>query len=572
VTTFAEAYFVFYMNGSYFLPPRLHHVILCTCCTLCKLKFVLLLVLFRLFNSLFVRTSFVADEYWQSLEVAHRMVYGYGHLTWEWTFYLRSSLFPFMYAALFRMFETLSLRIDLLAQVKILQSILAAAGDVALFKCAERYFGLKTAKVALFLQLICWFHFYTCTRTLVTTLEALVTVASLAWWPFPLCRSDTRWRSFECTQILIFSSLICIIRPTATIFFAALSFQSLLTTPLSTFSAKLIPCASIALFLTIAADRSFYATWVFPPWHFLRANVLDGLSSFYGTHPFFWYFSSALPTALLTIFPLSLLGVVRLRNHPIVLASLLHLAVLSTVPHKELRFLQATLPVFLIAAAHAILTLSRLQTRVYRLTIAAILLLHIPVAFYTALVHQRATLAAVSFLANDLRSRAPSPTLSVLFLTPCHATPLYSHLHVPVPTTFLRCEPLVALHSSLESDVFRRNETRWLEQHVAALPCECPLSSSRLTVPSTAPHFNGLLSGTIDGMSRGMYSRGAPTCPHPLLLPVPSHIVAFDSTAHRIAPWLDAHGFVQAFQTFHTHVPQGWEDTHLSVFMRECRL
>ena len=29
-------------------------------------------------------TYFQPDEYWQSLEVAHRMVYGYGYLTWEW--------------------------------------------------------------------------------------------------------------------------------------------------------------------------------------------------------------------------------------------------------------------------------------------------------------------------------------------------------------------------------------------------------------------------------------------------------------------------------------------------------
>jgi GPI mannosyltransferase 3 len=35
---------------------------------------------FRLWNALFVRTTFNPDEYWQSTEVAHRMVFGYGHL------------------------------------------------------------------------------------------------------------------------------------------------------------------------------------------------------------------------------------------------------------------------------------------------------------------------------------------------------------------------------------------------------------------------------------------------------------------------------------------------------------
>ena len=35
------------------------------------------LVAFRLINAALCRTWFVADEYWQSLEVAHRMVFGY---------------------------------------------------------------------------------------------------------------------------------------------------------------------------------------------------------------------------------------------------------------------------------------------------------------------------------------------------------------------------------------------------------------------------------------------------------------------------------------------------------------
>jgi GPI mannosyltransferase 3 len=35
-----------------------------------------LCLIVRLINSLIVRTAFVPDEYWQSLEVAHRMVFG----------------------------------------------------------------------------------------------------------------------------------------------------------------------------------------------------------------------------------------------------------------------------------------------------------------------------------------------------------------------------------------------------------------------------------------------------------------------------------------------------------------
>lgn len=35
------------------------------------------LIVFRVLNALLCSTSFVPDEYWQSLEVAHKMVFGY---------------------------------------------------------------------------------------------------------------------------------------------------------------------------------------------------------------------------------------------------------------------------------------------------------------------------------------------------------------------------------------------------------------------------------------------------------------------------------------------------------------
>ena len=44
----------------------------------------LLSLLIRLPLALIQRTPFQPDETYQSLEPAHRIVFGYGHLTWEW--------------------------------------------------------------------------------------------------------------------------------------------------------------------------------------------------------------------------------------------------------------------------------------------------------------------------------------------------------------------------------------------------------------------------------------------------------------------------------------------------------
>jgi hypothetical protein len=42
--------------------------------------FWLCILFFRVWNALFVRTYFNPDEFWQSTEVAHHLVFGYGHL------------------------------------------------------------------------------------------------------------------------------------------------------------------------------------------------------------------------------------------------------------------------------------------------------------------------------------------------------------------------------------------------------------------------------------------------------------------------------------------------------------
>jgi phosphatidylinositol glycan class B len=64
---------------------------------------------FRAANALLVRTYFNPDEHWQCLEVAHRIVFGYDHLTWEWKRGLRSYLHPLVFAALYKILALLHL-------------------------------------------------------------------------------------------------------------------------------------------------------------------------------------------------------------------------------------------------------------------------------------------------------------------------------------------------------------------------------------------------------------------------------------------------------------------------------
>lgn len=73
------------------------------------LRYFLVFLSVRLSSVWLVKTWFVPDEYWQSMEVAHRLVFGYGYLTWEWAEGIRSYLHPLLIAGLYEVLRLLGL-------------------------------------------------------------------------------------------------------------------------------------------------------------------------------------------------------------------------------------------------------------------------------------------------------------------------------------------------------------------------------------------------------------------------------------------------------------------------------
>jgi len=135
------------------------------------------LALFRVCDALAVSTYFNPDEYWQSLEVAHRLSFGYGVLTWEWERELRGWLHPILFAALYRALAALG--VDSLAAVvyapRVLQGLCAAATDLATFDIAERWFGRRAAAFALLCSALSWFAFFCYVRPFSNCAETLLT-------------------------------------------------------------------------------------------------------------------------------------------------------------------------------------------------------------------------------------------------------------------------------------------------------------------------------------------------------------------------------------------------------------
>jgi hypothetical protein len=68
---------------------------------------ILLIFSVRVIIALSTRTFFQPDEYFQALEPAHRLAFGYGHLTWEWVSErpIRNVIYPAMWAGVYQLLK-----------------------------------------------------------------------------------------------------------------------------------------------------------------------------------------------------------------------------------------------------------------------------------------------------------------------------------------------------------------------------------------------------------------------------------------------------------------------------------
>ncbi|KAJ0886752.1 putative GPI mannosyltransferase [Helianthus annuus] len=382
-------------------------------------KIFIICLIFRMTNSLFVQTYFNPDEHWQALEVAHRITFGYGHLTWEWTKGIRSYLHPMLFAVLYKVLSVLHLDTPLfmIKAPRLLQSVLSAFGDLYMFKLSHVLYGGHVAMWALFAQLTNWFMFYCITRTLSNSLETVLTVLSLYYWPCLRVNSSNSPEASR-TWALVTAAIACAIRPTSAIIWIYVGLMELIVSRdrLKFIFLQVLPIGSIVLGLTFLLDRLMYGSWS-------KQWKLSGL----------------------------ILWVIGLY---------------SILGHKEFRFVLPVLPIALSFSGYSLAMLSRqyssnkknkyTRTRTkssWKIQAAVIFLVvtNLPMALYMSMVHQRGTEDVMNYLAKEAHQ---GNVKSVLFLTPCHATPYYSTLHQNLPMRFLDCSPSEVKGNLDESDRF----------------------------------------------------------------------------------------------------------------------
>jgi phosphatidylinositol glycan class B len=437
----------------------------------------------------------VPDETWQSVEVAHDLVFGFGYRTWEWREAIRSHLHPLLFVPVLALVKALG--IDTPAVVvmapRLMQAVVSAAGDVCAVKFYDKHFEAGTRKWFLLFYASQWFLNYSLSRTLINSLETVLASVALLLYPKQR-RSANNW-----AYVLCLTLCFCM-RPTAAVMWGPLVASHLLRLLkdgdlVKQLFAKMIPVAAATMTTIFAVDSFLYGRLVFVPWNFFKWNVLHDVGSHYGTHPWHWYLTSALPVMAtgVGLIPLAV-GLGRaLFNPRLALLSwtlVWTVCVFSLIPHKEMRFLLPLLPLACCFAASGMGRSSLSKGK-----LMATLALNVPLALYLSLVHQTGNMAVIAHL-----SHAAAANSSTWLLMPCHSTPFYSHLHRRLEVRFLACEPNLSRQPNYvdEADVFYSDPSGWLRTEM-----------SSATPPTFIALFDVLVPAVTEELTAGRYSQCA---------------------------------------------------------------
>ncbi len=211
---------------------------------------------------------------------------------------------------------------------------------------------------------------------------------------------------------------------------------------------------SFVLMTGALVDRVYFGEWVIVPWNFIKVNLADGISAFYGTHPWHWYLSQGLAVVMMGQFPFLLQSLYELvgkkmahdRDWELIGAFSWVVASYSFLQHKEFRFIMPVLPIAHVLTAR---TFHRMEfrkngsKRALMSSIALVMLVNGLVFYFLSHFHQRGVVDVMHWLRRqDVKSTTGTELKHVHFLMPCHSTPYHSFLHAPnVTLDFLTCSP-----------------------------------------------------------------------------------------------------------------------------------
>lgn len=426
------------------------------------------LILIRIINALTINTFFQADEYWQSLEPAHKLVYGYGYLTWEWREGLRSILHPLIFASTYYLNELIGLGdLGVVLLPKIAQGLIAAIGEWYLYQFVYRVTKNEViSRGALLLSVVSAFNWYCITRTFSNSLELTLTTMALAYWPWEL---NVPWNGLK--KSLLWAAVSCIVRPTNGLIwvFVGVSFLFKHHWPQNLkFAWFSFVIGSVVVGANALLDRWYYGQWSMPILKFMKFNVTSSLSKFYGVAPWHFHITQSLPIILMLYTPFFLYGCTKYSFHNMKSLLIFVIGSFSCIDHKEFRFIYPLQPILLLVTAYGFYHWNLHHPHSLKYISTGIILINTLISLFFTQIHEKGVIDVIDYLRSD------PDVQSIGFLTPCHSTPWQSYIHNPdIETWFLTCEPPLHLlgqenATSLvetymdESDIFYEDPKQFL--------------------------------------------------------------------------------------------------------------
>ncbi|CAF0964098.1 unnamed protein product [Rotaria sordida] len=396
------------------------------------------IIIFRLISWFIVRTYFIADEYWQTFEIAHSLAFGYGYKTWEWksNIAIRSYLYPFIISLIYRFLalfhlDTASILIN---SATLFQTLLAIIGDLAYLKFLQ---GHKLIFLILLCRFTCWYTMYSSPRLIINNLEEILFICSLA--------VAKNYRSSSNILFHLFVSLSFIIRPTSAIPFVII-YPYLLykTSNRLKFLFQAFICFILLNIFNILLDSYMYNQWTFVPLNFLYINFFhpNSISLHYGINNILWYLTNGLPMIFFYRLPFIFFG--SISNKRLTIIILFTILIYTLNKHKEFRFLTQILPILFILEAHGIdWCLKKFKLNKFRWIIFISFIGHLFIGFYFSLIDRQGQISVMYYLRKNLINNNNNKEIfSIDFLMPCHSTPYYNFIHRnDIQLNFLTCEP-----------------------------------------------------------------------------------------------------------------------------------
>lgn len=298
------------------------------------------------------------DETMKSLEQAHRVVFGYGFVPWEFVNGVSHWTWPGVLAGLLKLAALVGLD-EPSEYLRVVQGALALCGVATIYGCHRlaRVHGASTltASAGAVLFALAAPAVYFAHRALTETASTLPVVLGLAMTLAP--RASRR-------QVVVGSSLLALsvlLRLQNGLFpMIVLGVLAIRRQRRATLEAGAV--LAVGAFLFGLIDLLTWDSWFDSALEYVRFNLIEGRASEFGKADFFFYgrvlvSSVGLPGAVVLL----VLPLLALRRAPgLVLGAAAYLLVHSVVPHKEGRFLLPLLPVLCALAAIGLHELGRL--------------------------------------------------------------------------------------------------------------------------------------------------------------------------------------------------------------------